>query len=119
LVSKKDREEFYFVAPTSVKKSSTKKEFPSTEKPITHSLETLSLFADVKVTPPAAIKDIETTLKQLEAKISELKDLQVKEIASRKEKRSEREAALAKAVEAYEKAASEAKKLSPREEEDY
>ena len=120
LVSKKDREEFYFVAPTLVKKSNNgKKESTSTDKPITHSLETLSLFADVKVTPPTAIKDIEATLKQLEAKTTEFKNMQVKEVATRAEKRTERETALAKAIESYEKAAAEAMKISPREEEDY
>lgn len=110
LVSKKDREEFYFVAPTS-KKAPKKESSASADKPYTHSLETLGLFAEVKVSPPTAPKDVESTLKQLEAKTTEFKDKQVKEIASRKEKRSEREAALHKAVAAYEKAAEEAKKF--------
>jgi uncharacterized coiled-coil DUF342 family protein len=110
LVSKKDREEFYFVAPTG-KKAPKKESSSSADKPYTHSLETLGLFADVKVSPPTAPKDVESTLKQLEAKTGEFKDKQVKEIATRKEKRSEREAALHKAVAAYEKAAEEAKKF--------
>ena len=118
LVSKKDREEFYFVAPTA-KKSAKKESSSSADKPYTHSLETLALFAEVKVSPPTAAKDVEATLKQLEAKTTEFKDKQVKEIASRKEKRSEREAALQKAVAAYEKAAEEAKKFVRAEETEF
>ena len=110
LVSKKDREEFYFVAPT-LKKAAKKESSSSADKPYTHSLETLALFAEVKVSPPTAVKDVPATLKQLEAKTTEFKDKQVKEIVSRKEKRSEREAALQKAVAAFEKAAEEAKKF--------
>lgn len=118
LVSKKDREQVFFSAPT-VKKSSAKKESASIEKPITHSLETLGLFASVKVTPPTSIKDVESVLAQLSKKTEEFKTKQVKEIEERKAKRSEREAALKEAVAAYEVAAAEAKKFAPKNEEDF
>lgn len=118
LVSKKDRQEVFFSAPT-VKKSAVKKESTSLEKPITHSLETLGLFASVKVTPPTSVKDVESVLSQLTKKTEEFKSKQIKEIEERKAKRTEREAALKEAVAAFETAAAEAKKFAPKNEEDF
>jgi uncharacterized coiled-coil DUF342 family protein len=121
LVSKKEREEVFFVAPT--KKSGSKKESSSgnvsSDKPLTHSLETLGLFAEIKVTPPTSIKDIPSVIENLNKKTEEFKVKQVKETEERKTKRAEREAALQEAVAVYEKAAAEAKKFAPKGEEDF
>jgi chromosome segregation ATPase len=119
LVSKKEREEVFFVAPS--KKAAAKKESSSvsTDKPITHSLETIGLFAEIKVSPPTAVKDISGIIEQLKKKTEEFKTKQVKETEDRKAKRSEREAALKVAQEAYEKAAAEARKFAPKNEEDF
>jgi uncharacterized coiled-coil DUF342 family protein len=121
LVSKKERDEVFFVAPS--KKAGAKKEAASgtvsAEKPLTHSLETLSLFAEIKVTPPTAGKDIPAVIEQLHKKTEEFKVKQAKETEDRKSKRAEREAALKEAVAAYEKAAAEAKKFAPKTEEDF
>jgi uncharacterized coiled-coil DUF342 family protein len=111
LVSKKERDAVYFVAPTSVKKNQNAKKESSTEKPITHSIETLGLFAEVKVTPPTSVKDVPATVEQLKAKIEEFKGKQTQEIEDRKTRRAEREAAFQAAAEAFEKASAEAKKL--------
>ena len=119
LISKNEREEVFFCAPKVKKSANTKKESSSLEKPITHSLETLGLFASVKVTPPTSIKDVESVLAQLTKKTEEFKTKQAKEIEDRKAKRTEREAALKEAVAAYEIAAAEAKKFAPKTEEDF
>ncbi len=111
LLSKKDREAVYFMAPTSVKKAQNAKKETSAEKPITHSLETLSLFAEVKVTPPTSGKDIPATLEQLKAKTQEFLAKQAKEVEDRMTRRAEREAAFKEAVEAFEKAAASAKEV--------
>ena len=119
LVSKKDREEVFFVAPS---KKAAKKEVSSaapTDKPITHSLETIGLFAQIKVSPPTTVKDIPAVIENLHKKTEEFKVKQVKEAEDRKAKRSEREAALKEAMAAYEKAAAEAKKFAPKTEEDF
>lgn len=118
LVSKKDRVEAFFVAPSAAKKA-PKKETVSIEKPITHSLETLGLFAQIKVTPPTAIKDVTAVVAQLHKKSEEFTAKQAKEVDERKTKRAEREAALKEATAAYELAAAEAKKFAPKTEEDF
>lgn len=120
LVSKKEREAVYFSAPAGKKTSaaSSTKNAPSADKPITHSIETLGLFSDVKVAPPTCLKDIPATLESLKKKTEELKNKQVKEAADRKAKRADREAALKDAMAAYEKAAEEAKKFQTAKDKD-
>ena len=120
LVSKKERDEVFFVAPS---KKAAKKESSSgnvsMEKPLTHSLETLGLFGQIKVSPPTSLKDLPSVIENLNKKTEEFKVKQVKETEERKTKRTEREAALQEAVAAFEKAAEEAKKFAPKGEEDF
>jgi uncharacterized coiled-coil DUF342 family protein len=118
LVSKKDRAEVFMFAPVSIKKNKTTTSSTASEKPITHSLETLGLFAEIKVTPPTSVKDVASVIENLSKRTVEFKAKQVKEIEERSSKRAEREAALKEAVVAYEKAAAEAKKFAPKNEED-
>lgn len=112
LVSKKDREAVYFSAPTTKKAAAKTVSAPTETKAITHSLETLGLFSDVKVSPPTSVKDIPATIEALHKKTADFKAKQVKETADRKSKRVEREAALLAAVAALEVAAEEAKKYN-------
>ena len=119
LVSKKDRAEVFFMAPTATGKKAAVTKATSAEKPITHSLETLGLFAQVKVSPPTSAKDVPSVLESLKKKTAEFVAKQVKEAEERKAKRTEREAAYKEAVEAYEKAAAEAQKFAPKTEEDF
>ena len=118
LVSKKERDEVFFVAP--VKKAAKKESSGnvSTEKPLTHSLETIGLFAEIKVSPPTAVKDLTSVIEHLNKKTEEFKVKQAKETEERKTKRAEREAALQEAMAAFEKAAAEAKKFAPKNEDD-
>ena len=116
LVSKKDRAEVFFMAPTATGKKAAVTKATSAEKPITHSLETLGLFAPVKVSPPTSAKDVPSVLESLKKKTAEFVAKQVKEAEERK---AEREAAYKEAVEAYEKAAAEAQKFAPKTEEDF
>ena len=119
LVSKKERDEVFFVAPS---KKAAKKEASSgnvsSEKPLTHSLETLGLFAELKVTPPTCVKDISSVIEHLHKKTEEFKAKQAKETEDRKTKRADREAALKEAQANLEKVAAEAKKFAPKNEED-
>jgi len=115
LVNKADREEVFFFAPTKVNKKTTQK---STEaKNFTHTLDTIGLFAALKLSAPSSVKDIEPTISSLEHKIADLKKKQVEVIAERKAKRSEKEAALAEATKVADAAKAEWNKVAPKDRE--
>ena len=116
LLAKSQREEVFFFAPTvkAAKKVSTKKD---EVKHFTHSLDTIALFAALKLTAPSAPKDVEDVVKALETKIHDLKKKQVDVIAERKAKRAEKESALAEATKVADAAKAEWVKVAPPKQE--
>jgi len=117
-VSKSEREETFFVAPkkktaSTVSVTAQPSTVSSSVKSFTHSLDTLGLFATLKVDAPAAPKDLEKTISALTAKIAELKQKQVDIVADRKAKRAEKEQALAEATKHAETAKAEFLKVAP------
>ena len=112
LLGKSERSETFFFAPTKTTKKATSTKVTEI-KSFTHSLDTIALFAALKLTAPSAPKDVEGTVKALEAKIDTLKKKQVEVIAERKAKRSEKEAALVEATKAAEIAKAEWVKVAP------
>jgi len=79
---------------------------------ITHTLDTIGLFVQLKVEAPTGVKDIPSTVESLKTKLEEFKKKQVKEIADRKNKRGERELAFEAAAKAAEHARVEADKVA-------
>merc|ERR1712113_1300946 len=78
LISKEDREEEYFFAPTAKgKKGKSKRktgdEGSSSSKPIKHNAETFRLFEQLKLDAPITTGDIPPTLEKLEAQFEEYK----------------------------------------------
>jgi len=96
LVAKKDRDVEFFYAPTAKKKGKkAKSAVAKADAPYTHSLDTLSLFADMKIDAPRCLADVPKTLESLKTKHVDYKKKQETEWASRKKKREAREKALA------------------------
>jgi len=104
MISKGQREEEFFFAPTKTKQ--LKKKGPGTKaKPIVHSMETLSFFDKYKLPTPADSAAVPATLKAVEDKIVEYKAKQVKRLADDKKKAENKDAPAADAAEATEPAA--------------
>merc|ERR1719301_71771 len=86
LMSKGDREEEFFYAPTK-KKKQLKKKGPATKaKPIVHSMEALSFFDKYKIPTPADSSAIPDAIKATEAKVAEFKAKQEKKVEEEKKK---------------------------------
>jgi uncharacterized coiled-coil DUF342 family protein/FtsZ-binding cell division protein ZapB len=116
LINKNDREETYFYAPTKAKKQQGQKEAKKTSGSVTHSLDTLSIFATLRIDVPTSVKDAEPTILALKAKIEDLKKEQEKIIQERKSNRSAKEAALAEATKIADAAKAEWTKVNPNAE---
>jgi uncharacterized coiled-coil DUF342 family protein len=110
-MSKSERAETFFVVPKKVKSVVAAKSVEV--KSFTHSLDTLGLFATLKIDAPAGPKDVEKTVAALKTKIADLKKKQLDVVADRKAKRSEKEAALAEATKVAEAAKAEFLIVSP------
>merc|ERR1719149_521818 len=93
LMSKKDRDEEFFFAPT--KQKQLKKKGGGKAKPIVHSMETLGFFDKYKVPPPPDANAVPDTIKAVEAKVEEYKAKQTKlvEQAAKKAEEAKKEPA--------------------------
>merc|ERR1712113_539800 len=72
LLSKENREEEFYFAPTAAKKKSKSKSKGSKEgaaKPIKHNAETFKLFDQLKLSAPITTEEIPATLEKLEAQL--------------------------------------------------
>ena len=112
---KEDRAEEFFYAPTKAKKTATVAKKDEV-KSFTHTLAVLGLFASLKIDAPLAPAQVQKTIDALKAKISTIKADQVKVVAERKARRSEREAALVEATKTAEAAKAEWLKVAPHDE---
>lgn len=115
-VSKAERAATFFVVPSKTKTVKPVNNQAKTElKSFTHSLDTLGLFATLKIDAPSGPKDVEKTVEALKTKIAGLKKKQLEVIAERKAKRTEKEAALAEATKIAQAAGAEVLKVAPAE----
>merc|ERR1719159_1106405 len=78
LVSKHQREEEFFFAPT--KKQLKKKGPGAKSKPIVHSMETIGFFDKYAVPPPADASAVPEAITAVEAKVKEFQEKQAKEV---------------------------------------
>merc|ERR1719271_688178 len=86
LMSKDKREEEFFFAPT---KKKLKKKGPGAKaKPLVHSMETLSFFEKYKVPPPADSSAVPEAITTVEAKVTEYKEKQAKEVKKMEPKKA-------------------------------
>merc|ERR550514_946085 len=90
LMSKKDREEEFFFAPTKTKQ--LKKKGGGKAKPIVHSMETLGFFDKYKVSPPPDANAVPEAITAVEAKVAEYKAKQEKMVEDMKKKEEKKEA---------------------------
>ncbi|KAF4689149.1 hypothetical protein FOZ60_002002 [Perkinsus olseni] len=108
LVQKKDRAQNYYYAPTVQKKKGKHNKQGSSHSAFKHGLDTLQLFADMKVDAPKNKDDIPKCLEDLNKRLGEYKDLQKVEYENRQKRREAREAAAKAAAEKADETAKQA-----------
>merc|ERR1719453_1854266 len=90
-MSKDNRDEEFFYAPTKKKQLKKKGEGGKKAKPIVHSMEALSFFNKYKLPTPADSAAVPATLEAVEAKVAEFKAKQEKKIEDDKKKAEKKE----------------------------
>merc|ERR1719159_2335649 len=86
LMSKNEREDEFFFAPTKAK-NLKKKGGGAKAKPIVHSMETLSFFDKYKLPTPADSSAVPAAMEATEKKVQEFKEKQAKKIEDDKKKK--------------------------------